>query len=160
METPIREIGKSRQHLFVQFKDTHRTGWIQRSSHKLVEGGFAPFLYHLRTFKNETSIFSDSIIPGGRDYQKFKTRDSQEAGKRHASYLSLVSSFDQAPDPKYKPHLHRKRHHDRLYVIELIEAQDEGLEFFVTGNGSVFCYKTIKSGVPRQSHRIVSCVMV
>ena len=53
-----------------------------------------------------------------------------------AVYLSLVSPLDQNPDPKYKPYLHLKNHHDFLLVIDL-EAARNSLEFDQTANGSV-----------------------
>ena len=54
---------------------------------------------------------------------------------RNAVYFSLVSPLDPNPDPKYKPCLHLKKHHDLLCVIDLEPAQSS-LAIFQTVNGS------------------------
>ena len=50
---------------------------------------------------------------------------------RNTVCFSLVSPLDPKPDPKYKPYLHMKNHHDRLFVIDL-EAWKNSLEFYDT----------------------------
>ena len=62
--------------------------------------------------------------------------------RRNAVYFSLVSPLDPNPDLEYKPFLHMKKHHDRLFVIDL-EAAQNSLEFKPTANGSVLCYDTV-----------------
>ena len=42
---------------------------------------------------------------------------------RQAVYFSLVSPLGQNPDPKYKPYLHLKNHHDFESVIDREAAQ-------------------------------------
>ena len=79
----------------------------------------------------------------GPDCEKCVERDENKAARRKASYFSLVTLADKWPDPKHKPCLHRQHNHDRLYVIDLGDAQDEGMEFYRTDNGSVLCYNTI-----------------
>ena len=59
-------------------------------------------------------------------------------------HFSLVSTLDPSPDPKYKPYIHRKNRHDRLFVIDL-EAAQNSLEFNQTANESVLCYDTVPS---------------
>ena len=62
---------------------------------------------------------------------------------RKAVYFSVVSPLDPNPDPKYKPYLHMKNHHERLFVMDL-EAQNS-LGFYQTANGTVLCYDTVPS---------------
>ena len=45
-------------------------------------------------------------------YQEEKAKGT----RRQAAYFSLVSPLDKGPQPKYKPHIHVQRHHDRFYV--------------------------------------------
>ena len=45
-----------------------------------------------------------------------------------------------------------KRHHDRLCVIDLRAAQEEGLGLFYTVTGSLLCYYITSTGVPRKGH--------
>ena len=40
-----------------------------------------------------------------------------------------------------------RNHHDRLFVIHL-EAAQSSLEFFLTANGSVWCYDTVLAEFP------------
>ena len=117
-------------------------------SHKPAEKGFAPFLYHLGTSRSESSIISDGIIPVERERGDAHVKSSNQEMKAEQESDKPVPSllcrpFDKSPDPKCKAYLQRKRHHDRLYVIDLVEALDEGLEFYLTENRSVSCYRTI-----------------
>ena len=63
---------------------------------------------------------------------------------RKAVYFSVVSPLDPRPDPKYKPYLHMKNHHERLFVMDL-EAAQNSLGFYQTANGTVLCYDTVPS---------------
>ena len=74
-------------------------------------------------------FFSDGVISGGHEIEKFALGNENKAVKRLASCYSFVSPFDGSPGPGCGPHHHRQRHRDCLYVIDLVEAQDEGLEF-------------------------------
>ena len=79
----------------------------------------------------------------GPDYVKCVERDENKAARRQASYFSLVTLADKWPETELKPCLHRRHNHDRLLVIDLVDAQGEGMEFYQTENGSVSCYNTI-----------------
>ena len=64
-------------------------------------------------------------------FRRFLTerlRKDTHAKVEKAVYFSLVSPLDSNPDPKYKPCLRLKKHHDRLFVIDL-EAAQHSLEF-------------------------------
>ena len=63
---------------------------------------------------------------------------------RKAVYFSLVSTLDPNRDPKYKPYLNLKNHHDRLFVTDL-EAAQNSVEFYQRANGSVLCHDTVPS---------------
>ena len=65
---------------------------------------------------------------------------TQERDRPATSFLCL--RFDNTPDTNYKPRFHRRRHRARLYVIIVVEAQDEGLELSQTEHGSVWCCTT------------------
>ena len=61
---------------------------------KRPERRFAPLVYHLGTSKYETC---------GHEREHFVLGDEGEAGRRQASFFSLASPFDAAPDMRYKP---------------------------------------------------------
>ena len=82
----------------------------------------------------EDSIMLEAVLPGGFGTSK----------GRKAMYCSLVSPRDPTPDPKCKPYLHLKNHHDRLFVTDL-EAAQNSLEFYQTANESVLCHDTVPS---------------
>ena len=63
---------------------------------------------------------------------------------RKTMYFSLVSPLDPNSHTKYKPYLHMKNHHDRLFVIDLGSAKNSQ-EIYQTANGSVLCYGTVPS---------------
>ena len=60
---------------------------------------------------------------------------------RKSVYSSLVSPLDRNPGPKYKPYLHMKNDHGRLFVIDLEAAQNSLV--FHTANGSVLFHDTV-----------------
>ena len=99
---------------------------IELLSHKKIEKGYASFFFHIGCSRNEEAIRSGGLVPG---------YFGGSIG-RNAVYFSLVSPFDTNRDPKYKPYIHMKNHNDRLYVIDLEEAQNS-LDFYQTANGSV-----------------------
>ena len=63
--------------------------------------------------------------------------DPVQAGK--AVYFWLVSQLDRNPNQKC---VHKRRDHDRLYLIDSESAIDSS-DFYQTANGSVSCYDTI-----------------
>ena len=105
---------------------------ISTFSHKKIEKGHAPFLYHIGFSRNEDSVNSGELVPGGCGTSTGRT----------AAYFSLVSPLDQNSDPKCKSYIHIKNHHVFSFVIDL-EAVQNSLEFYQTTNGSVVCYDTV-----------------
>ena len=61
----------------------------RKFAHRLVEKGFAPFLYHLGTANNESSITSDGIVPRGRAHEKHWEMKTQERHRPASSLLCL-----------------------------------------------------------------------
>ena len=76
---------------------------ISTCSHKKVEKGYAPFLNHIGFSRSEDSEKSGGLVPGGVGTSK----------GRKALYFSLVLPLDPCPDPKYKPYIYMKNHHDQ-----------------------------------------------
>ena len=58
------------------------------------------------------------IVPGGFEREKFDAGEKGQS-RRQAAYLSPVSALDKNPNAMYKAYIHRQRHHDRLYVVDL-----------------------------------------
>ena len=87
-------------------------------------------------------MLSRGIAPGGFEREKLDA-GGKEKPRRQAANISLVSPLNKDPDSKYEACIYRQRYSDRLCVVDLLQAQHEGLVFFQTVNGSVFCYDTI-----------------
>ena len=81
------------------------------------------------------------------ELEELYQEDSDKAKAEEQVYFSLVSPPVPNGDPKHKPHIPMKNHHDRLCVIDLVEAQNS-LEFYQTAKGSVLCYNTIPPEFP------------
>ena len=85
-----------------------------------------------------------------------KEEDLYQWGSEHAKAgdqcFSLVSPLDTCPDPKCKPYINMKNHHDRLFVVNLLATQNS-LEFFQTANGCVLCCDKSSGRVHHQDHR-------
>ena len=69
---------------------------------------------------------------------------------RKTMYFSLVSPLDPNSHTKYKPYLHMKNHHDRLFVIDLESAQNS-LEIHQTANGKCLVLRHSSVRVPHRS---------
>ena len=139
------------------YSDMHRQCWkeefahiraIQSHSTKIVNvktlspeqvQGYAQFLPHLGSSKDEQSVIAYGLIPGRK---KFEDADDEQKGRSQASYFFPVSPLNTNPNPICKPYIHWKRHHDIICVIDSKAAQKEGLESCQMVNGSVLCFHT------------------
>ena len=104
---------------------------ISTFSHTEIETGHASLLYHTVSPRHEGSIRSRRFVPGRFWLSK----------GRQAVYFSLVSPLDPNSDPKYKPYVHMRNQHDRLFVIDL-EAAQNSLDFLTKQRTGVFCATT------------------
>ena len=116
--------------------------WIcRRLPQKKIERGHAPCLCQIGSSRYD-SPKAGGLAPGGLGTTK----------GRKAVCISPVSPLDRNPNPKDKPNLHLKNHHDRLFMIDL-EAAQNSLEFYQTANGSVKCYDTSSGRALHQEHQ-------
>ena len=122
---------------FIRAAQCHSGKNLDKStySHKKIEKGDAPFLYHIGFSRNEESMKPEGHVPGPGGFGTSRDRKM---------YFSLVSPLYRDPDPKHKPLIHLLNQHDLLSVLDL-EATQTLLEFYQTADGSVLCYDTVPS---------------
>ena len=136
------DISKSHTHfqweepMYVRALQCHSSENVYMStfSPNKIEKGDASLLYHVGFSGHEDPIKFRRLVPWGFRISK----------GRNAVYFSVVSPLDPNTDPKYKPYLHMKNHHERLFVMDL-EAAQNSLGFNQTANGTVLCYDTVPS---------------
>ena len=105
---------------------------ISMLSHKKIEKGYEPLLYHIGFSKHEDSIKTERLVQGG-----FWNEQRQKS-----SVLLTRIAIGSEPGPEVQA---LSSNHDRLFVIDLDAAQNSLEFFYQKANGSVSCHDAVPS---------------